>query len=139
MAKVIALDVGTKRTGVAETDPMQIIASGLTTINTNELVPFLENYCKTENPETLVVGQPKRLHGEAGSIEGFILGLIDKIQKKIPQLKIERQDERFTSNLAFQAMIDSGLKKKDRAKKELIDQVSATIILQGWLDRNSAL
>lgn len=135
MAKVIALDVGTKRTGVAETDPMQIIATGLTTVKTPELLKFLNVYISQEKPEYLVVGQPKRLHGELGNIEGFIVELISKIQKKHPDLPIERIDERFTSKMAFQTMIDSGLKKKDRANKELIDEVSATIILQSWLSK----
>lgn len=135
MAKVIALDVGTKRTGVAETDPMQIIATGLTTVNTQDLLPFLKDYVINESPEYLIVGQPKRLHGALGAIEGFIVELIAKIQKQHPDLRIERIDERFTSKMAFQTMIDSGLKKKDRAKKELIDQVSATIILQSWLEK----
>jgi len=135
MTKVIALDVGTKRTGIAETDPMQIIATGLTTVKTYELLSFLKEYVAREKPEYLVIGQPKRLHGELGSIEGFIVELIAKIQKKHPNLPIERIDERFTSKMAFQTMIDSGLKKKDRANKELVDEVSATIILQSWLSK----
>ncbi len=133
MQKIIALDVGTKRTGVAETDPFQIIATGLKTVPTKDLLPFLNEYLKTEKPELLVVGQPKRLHGELGAIEGFIVKLIEKISAQHPKLRIERVDERFTSKMAFQTMIDSGLKKKDRANKELIDEVSATIILQSWL------
>ena len=135
MAKVIALDVGTKRTGVAETDPMQIIATGLTTVKTPDLLSFLKEYALREKPQCLVIGQPKRLHGELGNIEGFIVELIAKIQKALPNLPIERIDERFTSKMAFQTMIDSGLKKKDRANKELIDEVSATIILQSWLSK----
>ena len=135
MAKVIALDIGTKRTGVAETDPMQIIATGLTTVKTPDLVSFLKEYVLREKPHCLVIGQPKRLHGELGNIEGFIVELISKIQKDLPDLPIERIDERFTSKMAFQTMIASGLKKKDRANKELIDEVSATIILQSWLSK----
>jgi len=133
MQKVIALDVGTKRTGVAETDPMHIIATGLKTVPTKELLAFLKEYVKTEKPKILVVGQPRRLHGELGAIEGFIVKLIEKITAQHPDLRIDRIDERFTSKMAFQTMIDSGLKKKDRANKELIDEVSATIILQSWL------
>lgn len=135
MAKVIALDIGTKRTGVAETDPMQIIATGLTAVKTANLVSFLKEYALREKPQCLVIGQPKRLHGELGNIEGFIVDLISKIQNDLPDLPIERIDERFTSKMAFQTMIDSGLKKKDRANKELIDEVSATIILQSWLSK----
>lgn len=135
MAKVIALDVGTKRTGVAETDPMQIIATGLTTVKTPDLLLFLKEYALREKPQCLVIGQPKRLHGELGNIEGFIVELIAKIKKALPNLPIERIDERFTSKMAFQTMIDSGLRKKDRANKELIDEVSATIILQSWLSK----
>ena len=108
MTKVIALDVGTKRTGVAETDPMQIIATGLTTVKTSELLSFLKEYVNREKPECLVIGQPKRLHGELGSIEGFIVELIAKIQKKHPNLPIERIDERFTLNVGLKKAIQKG-------------------------------
>ena len=137
MAKVIALDIGTKRTGVAETDPMQIIASGLTTVETPNLLKFLKDYVQIEKPELLVVGEPKRLHGESGEIETFIQQIITKLKQQLPNLLIERIDERFTSKMAFQTMIDSGLSKKKRKDKALVDQVSATIILQSWLDKKS--
>lgn len=133
MAKVLALDIGTKRTGVAETDPLQIIATGLKTIETTQLLPFLNEYITAEKPEALVIGEPKRLHGEASQVEAFIRQQILKIQKTFPALAIHRVDERFTSKMASQSIAQSGLKKKQRQNKALIDEVSAVLILQSWL------
>lgn len=135
MGKVVALDIGTKRTGVAETDPLQMIASGLTTIKTTRLLFFLDDLLKKEPIDLLVVGEPKRLHGQASDVETYIKQVIDQINKAFPSLPIARVDERFTSKMASHAIAQSGLKKKDRQKKELIDEVSAIIILQTWLDR----
>lgn len=135
MGKVVALDVGTKRTGVAETDPLQIIASGLTTIETTTLLFFLDDLLKKEPIDLLVVGEPKRLHGQASEVETYIKQVIVQINKAFPNLPIVRVDERFTSKMASQAIAQSGLKKKDRQKKERIDEVSAVIILQTWLNR----
>lgn len=135
MPKVLALDVGKKRTGVAETDPFQIIATGLPTIETSQLLPFLKNYIEKEAIETLIVGEPKRMHGVPSDIEAFISPLIIKIQKLHPALKIERVDERFTSKMASQAISESNLPKKKRQNKALIDEISAVIILQTWMNR----
>ena len=135
MAKVLALDIGTKRTGVAETDPLQIIASGLTTIATTDLLFFLDTYIQQEHPECLIVGEPKRLHGEASDVEKYIGEIVVQIQKVFPNLKIERIDERFTSKMASHAISQSGLKKKKRQDKALIDEVSAVIILQSWMQQ----
>lgn len=137
MAKVFALDIGTKRTGIAETDPMQIIASGLTTIETSQLITFLREYINNEKPETLVVGEPKRLHGHTSDSTTFIEKTIHKIKLEFPSLNIHRVDERFTSKMAFQSMLDGGIKKKKRQNKSLIDEISATIILQSWLDQKT--
>jgi putative Holliday junction resolvase len=137
MAKVLALDIGKKRTGVAETDPMQIIATGLPTIETINLLPFIEVYVEKEKPECIVIGQPKRLHGEASDVESFIAKVIRKIATRIPHVKIEREDERFTSKMAAATIAQSGLKKKKRMQKGLVDEVSAVIILQSWMSRNS--
>ena len=133
MAKAIALDIGAKRTGVAETDPLKLIASGLETIETTRLLFFLDDLLKKEEIDVLVVGEPKRLHGESSEIETFIKQVISQIQKAFPTLNIERVDERFTSKMASQAIAQSGLKKKKRQSKALIDEISATIILQSWL------
>ena len=133
MAKVLALDIGTKRTGVAETDPLQIIASGLPTVATNELIEYLTHYVTAERPELLVVGEPKRMHGAHSDVEVFIQSLLKRVSTKFPELKIERIDERFTSKMASAAIAQSGLPKKKRQDKGLVDEVSAVLILQSWL------
>ena len=131
--RILAIDYGTKRTGIAVTDPLQIIASGLCTVETPTLLPFLKQYTTEEAVETFVIGQPKRLNNEDSSVETHIQQFITQLQKEFPSILIHRQDERFTSKLAFQTMIDSGLKKKQRQNKALIDEISATIILQEFL------
>ena len=133
--RIVAIDYGTKRTGIAVTDPLQIIASGLCTVNTAELLPFLKKYTAAEAVEAFVIGEPKHLNNEASEIETDIQKCIEKLQQEFPTIVIHRHDERFTSKLAFKAMIDSGLKKKQRQNKALIDEVSATIILQEFLDK----
>ncbi len=133
MSKILALDYGKKRTGIAVTDDMQIIASGLTTIDTDVLFEFLENYLKNEKVELFLIGEPKQMDYTVSEIEKLILPFIDKLKKKFPQIPIKRVDERFTSKMAFQTMIDSGLSKKQRQNKALVDQISATIILQSYL------
>jgi putative Holliday junction resolvase len=134
MAKVLALDIGTKRTGIAETDPLQLIATGLSTIETTQLLPFLKSYVIEEKPELLVIGEPKRLHGAPSHVEAFIVQQMQHIQKAFPALPIRRVDERFTSKIAGKSLVQSGLKKKHRQNKALIDEVSAVLILQSWLD-----
>lgn len=133
----MALDYGAKRTGIAVTDELQIIASGLTTIATNELLDFLIDYIEKENVETIVIGEPKRLHNEPSDIESEIIKFIQKLEKKLTSVSIARFDERFTSKMAFQTMIDSGLPKKKRKNKSLVDEISATIILQSYLSSKS--
>ncbi len=135
MAKVLAFDIGTKRTGVAETDPLQIIATGLPTIATEKLMEFLRQYMAKEKPEALIIGEPKRLHGAASDVEQFISKQIVAIQKAFPDLTIHRVDERFTSKIASLSIAQSGLKKKQRQNKALVDEVSAVLILQSWMDR----
>ena len=131
--RLLAIDYGTKRTGIAVTDPLQIIASGLCTVETSTLLAFLKQYTAEEAVEAFVIGQPKRLNNEDSSVETHIQQFITQLQKEFPSIPIHRQDERFTSKLAFQTMIDSGLKKKQRQNKALIDEISATIILQEFL------
>ncbi|NER15518.1 Holliday junction resolvase RuvX [Leptobacterium flavescens] len=134
MGRILALDYGEKRTGVAVTDELQIIASGLTTVPTADLIPFLENYVQTETVSLIVVGEPKQMNNEFSESEKYIRIFLEKLAEKLPQVPVERVDERFTSKMAFQAMIDGGLSKGKRKNKELVDQISATIILQTYLE-----
>lgn len=131
----MAIDYGTKRTGIAVTDELQLIASGLTTVETPKLFPFLTQYFATEKVQTVVVGLPKKLNNEEADIEVKIQKFIRRFQQEFPAIAIERQDERFTSKMAFQTMIDGGLSKKQRQNKALIDEISATIILQSYMER----
>ncbi|KAB1067247.1 Holliday junction resolvase RuvX [Tamlana haliotis] len=133
MARILALDFGTKRTGVAVTDTLQIIASGLTTVNTKELLTFLKDYTQKEEVELFLVGEPKQMDNTASESEAYIIPFLSKLEKAFPKIPIKRVDERFTSKMAFQTMIDSGLSKKQRQNKALIDEISATIILQDYL------
>ncbi|WP_299764601.1 Holliday junction resolvase RuvX [uncultured Dokdonia sp.] len=133
MARIIAIDYGTKRTGIAITDELQMIASGLTTVETKKLMPFLKEYFQKEQVEAMVIGEPKRMNNEASDVEAHIIRFRESVLKTFPDLKIIRQDERFTSKMAFQTMIDSGIGKKKRQNKALVDQISATIILQDYL------
>ncbi|MBD98837.1 MAG: Holliday junction resolvase RuvX [Verrucomicrobia bacterium] len=138
MAKIVAIDYGGKRCGIAVTDPLQIIASGLTTVDTSKLMEFIYNFIKREGLDTLVIGQPMRLNNAPSAIETEILKFIEKLKLKLPEVTIVRIDERFTSKLAMDALIRGGAKKKDRKNKKLIDQVSATMILQSYLEQKGA-
>ena len=133
MGRILAIDYGKKRTGIAVTDELQIIASGLTTVATKELLSFLENYVKTEQVELFLVGLPKQMDNTASESEVLITPFLKKLEEKFPEIPMQRVDERFTSKMAFQTMIDSGLKKKQRQNKALVDEISATIILQSYL------
>lgn len=134
MSKLVAIDYGAKRTGIAETDSLQIIASGLTTVETKDLQDFMKAYLEKEEVEVLVIGQAKRMSGELSEIENKIVPFINFVKKRFPNLKIERQDEGFTSQIAFQTMIDGGLSKKKRRDKALVDKISATLILQRYME-----
>ncbi len=133
MARILAIDYGLKRTGIAVTDELQIIASGLTTVNTKELLVFLKEYTSKEQVELFLVGEPKQMDNSASESEALILPFLVKLEKQFPNIPIQRVDERFTSKMAFQTMIDSGLKKNQRKNKALIDEISATLILQSYL------
>ena len=135
MGRILAIDFGQKRTGIAVTDELQIIASGLTTVHTDELLSFLINYCFKEKIDLFVVGEPKRMNNEHSESEHLIQLFLKRLSEAFPDIPICRQDERFTSKMAFQTMIDSGLKKKQRRNKGLVDEISATIILQSYLYR----
>lgn len=135
MSRVLAIDFGKKRTGIAVTDDFRMIASGLTTVATPELLPFLKDYFSKENVEIVIFGEPKRMNNEPSEIAPLIEKFIEKFTAAFPTMKVERMDERFTSKMAFQTMIDSGLKKKQRQNKALVDEIAATIILQDYLGK----
>ena len=132
----MALDIGAKRTGVAVTDPRKIIANALTTTPTNELIQFLKQYLQTEEVELLVVGEPKQMDNTASQSAALINVEVEKIKKEFANLPIIRVDERFTSKMASQVIAQSGKNKKERQNKSLIDTISATIILQSYMESN---
>lgn len=134
MSQLLAIDYGKKRTGIAITDDMQIIASGLTTVETEKLIPFLKEYFSKNNVEKVIVGEPKQMDGSVSESAILIDSFITKFNEVFPNMIIERIDERFTSKMAFQTMIDSGMKKKQRQNKGLIDEIAATILLQDYLN-----
>lgn len=133
MGRILAIDYGIKRTGIAVTDPERIIATGLTTVETSKLEAFLQDYCRKEAVDIFVVGEARRMSGEPSQSMQYIEPFVRRLKELFPEKPVERIDERFTSKLAFQAMIDGGLSKKQRQNKAMIDQVSATIILQDYL------
>jgi putative holliday junction resolvase len=135
MARIMAIDYGSKRVGIAVTDPLQIIATGLTTVHSKDLIDFLKKYMEQEAVECMVVGEPKRLNNEPSDSARFIEPFVVHLRRTFPTVKVERMDERFTSKMAFQTMIDSGLKRKARQNKELVDEISATIILQSYMEK----
>tara|TARA_B100000575_G_C23058358_1_gene609304 strand:+ start:526 stop:936 length:411 start_codon:yes stop_codon:yes gene_type:complete len=134
MGRVLALDYGKKRTGIAVTDPLKIIASGLKTVETKSLLDYLKVYCSQENVDIFVIGLPKQLNNQPSENESLIKPFLKKLKLNFPNISVVRIDERYTSKIAFRAMIDSGLKKKQRKNKSLVDQISATLILQSYLD-----
>jgi putative Holliday junction resolvase len=137
VARILALDYGTKRTGVAITDPFQLIASGLTTVATEDLWDFLEQYLGQEDVERIVVGEPRQMDNTPSTVEGAIGKFLKELNKRYPQLPVSREDERFTSKMALRAMVEGGMKKKKRRQKETLDQISATLILQSYLSRKT--
>tara|TARA_Y100000766_G_C18517216_1_gene417114 strand:- start:8 stop:421 length:414 start_codon:yes stop_codon:yes gene_type:complete len=137
MAKVLGIDYGTKRTGIAITDDMQLIASGLTTVTTHRLSDFIEDIVQKENIECFVVGEAMNLDGSVTEITGHINGFVKRLNKQYPLIPVYMIDERFTSKIAKRSIIKSGVKKKIRQNKALVDKVSATIILQSFLNNRS--
>lgn len=135
MSKILAIDYGEKRSGLAETDDMQIVASGLAGIMTSNLIPFLEKYMAENSVEKIIIGLPVRLNGELSDVEISIQKLIKKITSLFPNIPIERVDERFTSKIASHFISLSGKSKKNRENKHLLDEVSATLILQTYLEK----
>jgi putative Holliday junction resolvase len=137
MPKILSIDYGLKRTGIAVTDDFQIIASGLTTIPTETIFTFLKEYFSNENVSKVLIGEPKQMNGEPSQSAEIIQKFVTKFVIEFPTMEVERCDERFTSKMAFQTMIDSGLKKNQRKNKALIDEIAATIMLQDYLLRKS--
>jgi len=134
MGRLLAIDYGKKRTGIAVSDPLQIIANGLTTVKTSEIFDFLSNYLQKEEVSAIVVGLPKQMSGEMSENMQRVEVFVNKLKQIYSSIPIEYFDERFSSKMAHQAMIDGGLKKKDRQNKALVDEISATIILQGYME-----
>lgn len=139
MGRILAIDYGTKRVGIAVTDPSQMIARGLTTVHSKDIISFLKDYFSREQVDCLVLGEPKQMNNTASESAVFVEAFLKLLRKSFPLLPIERVDERFTSKMAFQTMIDSGLGKKARQDKGLVDEISATIILQSFLERRDHL
>lgn len=135
MSRILSIDYGIKRTGIAVTDELQIIASGLTTIPSETAIAFLTAYFSKENVSKVLIGEPKQMNGEPSESTPIIEKFVAAFKIAFPEMKIERVDERFTSKMAFQTMIDSGLKKKQRQNKGLVDEIAATILLQDYLTR----
>lgn len=136
MPRILAIDLGTKRTGLAVTDPLKMLANPLETIETATLLDYLKSYCDKEEVDTLVLGYPTRLNGQDNEMTPKVITMKDRLSKAFPDKKIELVDERFTSKMALQSMITMGSKKKDRKEKAgNLDKVSAAIILQSYLER----
>ena len=133
MSRILAIDYGIKRTGIAVTDEMQMIAFGLTTISSETAIAFLKDYFSKEKVERVIVGEPKQMDGTPSQSADIINAFVAKFKVAFPEMILERVDERFTSKMAFQTMIDSGLNKKQRQNKALVDEIAATIILQDYL------
>ncbi|MFT3701550.1 MAG: Holliday junction resolvase RuvX [Agriterribacter sp.] len=133
MARIMAIDYGLKRTGIAVTDPLQIIATGLTTIESSQLISFLTAYFQKEQVEKIIIGEPKNLDDSDTHATPLVKKIIEKVKKSLPVIPIETVDERYTSKMAKQAMIDMGMKKKQRRDKAMVDEIAATIMLQEYL------
>lgn len=137
MARILAIDYGSKRVGIAVTDPLQIIASGLTTIHSKDVMEFLKSYVTAEQVESFVVGIPRRLNNSSTHATPLVENFMKELKKKFPDIPVYGIDERFTSKIASRSLIESGVKKKDRRNKELVDTASATLILQSFMEQKN--
>jgi putative pre-16S rRNA nuclease len=137
LGRILAIDYGQKRVGVAVTDPLQMIANGLTTVNTKEIWNFIADYLKKETVDCIVVGYPKQLNNQASDSVRYVNPFLGRLRKLYPEMDVRLVDERFTSKIAFQTMIDAGIGKKARQNKALVDTISATIILQSYLEQRT--
>ncbi|NLX80116.1 MAG: Holliday junction resolvase RuvX [Proteiniphilum sp.] len=134
MGRLLAIDYGKKRVGIAVSDPLQIIANGLTTVDTHKIFDFIKEYFQKETVDVVVVGLPKQMNNEASENMGRVEEFVSKFKKLYPSMVVEYYDERFTSKMAQRTMIDGGLSKKQRMNKALVDEISATIILQSYME-----
>lgn len=139
MARIMAIDYGAKRCGVAVTDPLQTCAFGLDTVATDMLLSYMKSYFEQEEVSHLVAGEPKQRDNSPSSIERQIQVFLTKVKQEFPWLKVVRQDERYTSKIAQQSLIEGGAPKKVRKNKEVLDKLSATLILQGYLDKHQRI
>ncbi|MBQ8969474.1 MAG: Holliday junction resolvase RuvX [Bacteroidaceae bacterium] len=135
MGRVLAIDYGVRRTGIAVTDPLQIIPNGLTTVDSRQLLTFLRDYVGREPVERIVVGKPMQTNGRESENLAHVRRFVEKLQQAMPEMPVEWWDERYTSVLAHQTMIESGIGRMARRNKALVDEISACIILQGWMER----
>ncbi len=134
MGRILAIDYGQKRVGIAATDPLQLIANGVETVATKDIWNYLAKYLQREQVDAIVVGEPRDMMNRPSDASRFVEPFVRKLRKTYPEMKIERFDERFTSKMAFQTMIDGGLGRKKRRNKALVDTISATLILQSYLE-----
>ena len=137
MPRILCIDYGKKRTGIAVTDPLQIIATGLTTVNSPALISFLKEYFKQEEVELIVIGDPKSLDDSDTHATPLVKEVIKRLEKEFPKIPVKKVDERYTSKMAKQAMIEMGMKKKDRRNKRTVDEIAATIMLQEYMGNHS--
>jgi putative holliday junction resolvase len=136
MARIMAIDYGLKRTGIAVTDPLQIIATGLTTVESPKLIAFLKEYMRTEVVELILMGEPKNWDDSDTHATPLVRKIVERLQKEFPAVPLQLVDERFTSKLASRAMVEMGMKKKQRRNKAMVDEIAATILLQEWMGRS---
>lgn len=136
MGRILGIDYGRKRCGIAVTDPLKIIANGLTTVPSHTLIDFLQGYVAKESVEKIIVGLPKQLNGNPSESMNYITPFLNRLRKVLPDIPVEMYDERFTSTIAHKAMLDGGMKKKDRQNKEIVDTIAASIILNDYLQSN---
>ena len=134
MARILSIDYGRKRTGLAVSDPLQIIASGLATVESSQLIPFLKDYFQKEQVEQIIIGEPKNMDDSDTHATPLVEAFIKQLQKHFPQIPVKKVDERFTSKMAKDAMLDMGLKKMQRRNKALVDEIAATILLQEYMN-----
>ncbi|MFW5758066.1 MAG: Holliday junction resolvase RuvX [Bacteroidota bacterium] len=137
MGRIMAIDYGQKRAGLAVSDPQQIIANGLTTVHVKDLMEFLKNYLAKEQVETIVVGEPRDMKNVASDASRFIEPFVKQLKKQFPDITVDRMDERFTSQMAMDTMLTAGLNRKNRQNKALVDTISATLILQSYMEQQS--
>ncbi len=136
MGRILAIDYGRKRVGIAVTDPLQMVANGLKTVHSKDILTFLQEYCQAETVEKFIVGKPKQLNNQDSEAMNYVRPFVEKLQKQFPDIPVILIDERFTSSMASQTLIQSGVNRKTRQNKQLVDTISATIILESYLEAN---